>query len=185
MEKTLEQMLVDQCAPTLAGVKPANLFRCAEHAQLFHAVYEWNQRLRDSGIRIRVVKRCRRTHTCLLYVCRWDWMTDVLRQPATRVFLTEQGYDPDKGMDGMLCQLARRLCVQQDFPHEIGVFLGYPLRDVIGFIENNGRNYSCCGHWKCYGDAQTAQETFALFRRCTVEYKRMFRRGVPLLRMVV
>ncbi len=185
MEKTLEQMLVDQCAPTLAGVKPANLFRCAESAELFRSVYEWNLQLQQSGIRIRVVKRCRRTHACLIYVCRWDWLTDVLCEPATRAFLTEEGYDVGRGTDGMLCQLARRLCVQQDFPHEIGIFLGYPLRDVIGFIENNGRNYSCCGHWKCYGDAHAAQETFALFHRCTAVYQRMFRQGVPLLRMVV
>ena len=37
--------------------------------------------------------------------------------------------------DELLAQLAERLCCEQDFPHEIGVFLGYPLADVIGFIK--------------------------------------------------
>ena len=85
----------------------------------------------------------------------------------------------------MLCQLSRRLCLQEDFPHEIGVFLGYPLHDVIGFIENRGQNYSCCGHWKCYGDADRAQRTFDVYKRCTAVYKRMYRRGVPLMKLVV
>ena len=39
------------------------------------------------------------------------------------------------------------------FPHEIGIFLGYPLADVAGFIRNKGRNCKCIGTWKVYGDA--------------------------------
>ena len=49
MNKTLEEMLVEQCAPTLAGVKPANLFRCADNAELYHSVQEWNNHLRASS----------------------------------------------------------------------------------------------------------------------------------------
>ena len=65
--------------------------------------------------------------------------------------LPEDAGVPD--CDGMLRQLSRRLCCEADFPHEIGVFLGYPLTDVVGFIENQGRNFTCCGCWK--GCAQT------------------------------
>jgi hypothetical protein len=46
------------------------------------------------------------------------------------------------------------------FPHEIGVFLGYPAEDVLGFIINEGRNYVCCRHWKVYHDIERAQEMF-------------------------
>ena len=185
MDKTLEEMLVEQCAPTLAGVKPANLFRCPDHAALYHSVQEWDNRLRASGIRIRVVKRCRRTHACLIYVCRWDWICRTLAQADTAEFLRTNGYDLSKGTESVLCQLSRRLCLQEDFPHEIGVFLGYPLHDVIGFIENRGQNYSCCGHWKCYGDADRAKRPFDVYKRCTAVYQRMYRRGVPLMKLVV
>ena len=34
------------------------------------------------------------------------------------------------------------------FPHEIGIFLGYPAHDVRGFIENGGKN--CRFIW-CWG----------------------------------
>ncbi|HBI64164.1 MAG TPA: DUF3793 domain-containing protein [Clostridiales bacterium] len=185
MHNSFEEMLIERCAPTLAGVKPANLFRCADDEALFYAVHAWNERLRASGIRIRVVKRCRRTHDCLVYVCRWDWICRLLEQPETRDFLRKNGYDLSGGGEAAVCQLSRRLCMQQDFPHEIGVFLGYPLRDVIGFIRNKGKNYTCCGHWKCYGDAEEAQRRFAVFRYCTELYQRMYRSGVPLLELVV
>ena len=37
-----------------------------------------------------------------------------------------------------------------DFPHEIGLLLGYPPEDVIGFIENRGQNPLYIGYWKVY-----------------------------------
>lgn len=185
MNKTLEEMMIELCAPTLAGVKPANLFRCPDSPELYHSVYEWNNQLRASGIRIRVVKRCRKTHACLIYVCRWDWICRVIAQKDTGRFLKQNGYDLSQGTESVICQLSRRLCVQQDFPHEIGVFLGYPLRDVIGFIQNKGKNYSYSGCWKSYGDPNEAQKQFDTYKRCTACYKRMYRRGVPLMKMVV
>ena len=50
MNRTFEDVLVEQCAPTLAGIKPASLFRfqadSLETIRLHTA--EWDQRLRDS-----------------------------------------------------------------------------------------------------------------------------------------
>lgn len=184
MMKTLEEMMVEQCAPTLAGVKPANLFRCADHVDLYRSVYEWNEKLREHGVRIRVLKRCRKTNACLVYVFRQDQLIRALGQQDTVNFLEENGYDMSGNMESVLCQLSRRLCLQKDFPHEIGIFLGYPLCDVVGFIENKGLNYSYSGHWKSYGDAEQARRTFAAYKKCTAIYKRMFRRGMPLIKMV-
>lgn len=54
------------------------------------------------------------------------------------------------------------------FPHEVGLFLGYPLDDVTGFIEQKGKNYKCCGIWKVYGNEKQTQmlfpETEEMFR---------------------
>lgn len=34
-------------------------------------------------------------------------------------------------------------------PDEIGIFLGYPVEDVISYIQKEGREFLCCKHWKC------------------------------------
>ena len=34
-----------------------------------------------------------------------------------------------------------KLKTREDFPHEIGLLLGYPLADVKAFIENEGKLY--------------------------------------------
>lgn len=51
------------------------------------------------------------------------------------------------------------------FPHEIGIFLGYPLADVEGFIKNHGQNYILNGFWKVYQDREKAEEIFVMYQR--------------------
>jgi hypothetical protein len=59
------------------------------------------------------------------------------------------------------------LALQQGFlrgcPHEIGVFLGYPLSDVKAFIRNGGKNYLLNGYWKVYSDVWRAVQKFQAF----------------------
>ncbi len=64
------------------------------------------------------------------------------------------------------------------------MFLGYPLEDVVGFIENHGRNYTCCGCWKAYGDPEAARRRFDQYRRCTAVWKERFRRGAAITQLI-
>ena len=85
----------------------------------------------------------------------------------------------------LLAQLAGRLACDGAFPHEIGVFLGYPLGDVVGFIANRGQNFTCCGCWKSYSDPDAARRHFAQLNKCTAIYLRLFHSGRPILRLAV
>ena len=181
MTKTFETALVEQCAPTLAGVKPANLFRFSGEG-VREAAEDWGRRLEPLGICVRVLKEC--CGACMIYVYRVRWVARLLAAPANCRFLKEMGYAP-ADTDGMLAQLSDRLCLERDYPHEIGVFLGYPLRDVIGFIENRGWNYTCCGLWKSYSDPEKAQRCFDRYRKCTALYTRMYHQGTPVMQLVV
>ncbi|MBQ9329677.1 MAG: DUF3793 family protein [Oscillibacter sp.] len=187
MERTFEAVLVEQCAPTLAGVKPASLFRWQEDGRLpaGRLVYQWARVLAPFGLAVRIVKTCPQTGDCLIYLYRVRWLRRILAEADNRAFLEGRGYDLSHGCSGLLEQLSHRLCLAEEFPHEIGVFLGYPLEDVVGFIENQGRNYTCCGCWKAYGDPEAARRCFACYRRCTEVYCRNLRMGMPVTRLIV
>ena len=120
----------------------------------------------------------------MVYVYRQDWVVQILNQAGHREFLRKEGYRLT-GIEGMLEQLSQRLCLEADYPHEIGVFLGYPLEDVVGFIENRGWNYTCCGYWKVYGDAEAAKRCFARYKACTEKLRSMYDQGIPLMGMIV
>lgn len=186
MERTFEAVLVEQCAPTLAGIKPASLFRFqdASPRAVRHAAARWGRELAPFGIAVRVLKTCPQTGACLICLYRAGWLRQILAEPSNRAFLQRMGYRTDAGCGGLLEQLSNRLCLEQAFPHEIGLFLGYPLEDVVGFMENGGRNYTCCGYWKVYGDPEAARRRFDCYRRCTQVCKERFRQGIPITRLV-
>lgn len=194
MERNFETVMIEQCAPTLAGLKPANLFRleCRSSAALYARVAGWNAALGPKGVRLVVLKEFPETRCYLIYVFRAARLWAALSQPETRRFLSREGYrlpgsgtEAGAGCAALLAQLALRLAEGRDFPHEIGVFLGYPLADVLGFIENRGKNFTCCGCWKSYGDPDAAQRLFDQFKKCTAVYLRLFRSGRPIPRLTV
>ena len=186
LERSFEEVLVEQCATTLAGMKPASLFRYqgAGKRQSREAAARWARELAPHGITVRVLKYCPQTGACLIYLYRAGWLRSILTEPSIRAFLAGQGYQADQDCQSLLRQLSRRLCLEREFPHEIGVFLGYPLEDVVGFIENQGRNYTCCGYWKAYGDPEAARRRFDRYRRCTAVWKERFRRGAAITQLI-
>ena len=186
MERSFEKMLVEQCAPTLAGVKPANLFRFGgtDPETICALAADWDRRLTPKGLRVTVLKECRKTRACMIYVYREERLGRVLSDAENLAFLDRMGYRTEDGI-GMLDLLSRRFCLEQDYPHEIGVFLGYPLEDVVGFIEHRGWNYTCCGLWKSYGDPAAAEACFARYRNCTSQYKRMYDLGLSAVQLAV
>lgn len=186
MEKHFELALVEQCAPTLACLKPANLFRFsgAQPKEIRRWAEEWNLQLEPSGICVAVLKECPASGACMLYVYRRGWVERILWERENLEFLSRMGYHA-AAAEGMLAQLSERLCIEAEYPHEVGLFLGYPLQDVVGFIENRGWNYTCCGYWKSYGDPEEARRCFARYRRCTAIYQNLYRRGTPVMDLVV
>ncbi|BCJ95564.1 hypothetical protein acsn021_31330 [Anaerocolumna cellulosilytica] len=67
-----------------------------------------------------------------------------------------------------------------DFPHEVGIFLGYPIEDVEEYVKNNGENYLLCGYWKVYHNVEEALLTFAYFKRIREEAIQLFFSGEEL-----
>ena len=186
ISRTFEAVLVRHCAPTLAGMKPGSIF-CFHHSPLEvsrQKVCQWNKQLEPFGLTVQILLERPGSSSVIVFVYRHDRLEQMLSDDAYQRFLAEAGYERTN-LDDLLEQLAQRLRTQPEFPHEIGVFLGYPLRDVIGFIENHGRNFTCCGFWKSYGDPAEMQVCFACYRRCIQTYVAMFEQGIPIERLAV
>ena len=84
-----------------------------------------------------------------------------------------------------VCRLVEKLRKDSEFPHEIGLFLGYPAEDVKGFIENKAASSKCSGCWKVYGDEQTAMNLFEEYRKCTEICYRKWKNGADVEQLTV
>lgn len=201
----LDRKIVRHCTPTLAALKCASLFTCRddskpelcsskrtpvhadERAQAFsQELAACRAKLAPAGVRIEVLTR--RATGELLYVYRPTLLARELQKRDVRDFLAREGYRTDS-LSQCIDHLHRRICGTDlasqltgkcAFPHEIGLFLGYPFADVMGFIENKGKNFLCQGCWKVYTQQRDAQECFCCYRNCTDAYEQLFDEGVPL-----
>lgn len=179
-----EGMLVRHCSPTLAGMKTGSLFscECPSTEELKADLRRVNLALGHKGIR--VIPLCRSHRRALIYVYRPSQLRRDLSDPQVRALLDSMGY-AGLSPEQCLIRLIRKLRRQEDFPHEIGLFLGYPPEDVRGFIENKAEGSKCVGCWKVYGDPQVAQAIFAKYRKCAQVYTQQWERGRPLERLTV
>ena len=82
----------------------------------------------------------------------------VIEDKQSLDILNQHGYSGN--INDFIANLSFRLS-ESDFPHEVGLFLGYPPGDVKAYIENKGKNCACCRYWKVYENVEKAQETWA------------------------
>lgn len=178
-----EELVIRSCAPTLASLKTGNLFhcRCDSRQELYDSVRELNRRLRHKGLRVLPMRYW--NGEGLVYVYRPQKLDKDLGHETACKLLKDRGY-PCGNAHGCVCCLQKRLNAQKDFPHEIGLFLGYPPEDVDGFIHRKGEA-KCGGLWKVYGDVEKAQRTFARYRKCTSVYLKKWADGRDMERLTV
>ena len=179
-----EEVLVRHCSPTLAGLKTGSIFTYVfEDAEnLKESMRKLNRLFARKGLRV-LPLRCRKNRA-LVYVFRPARLMQDLRHGVAEALLRERGYDntlPER----CVVQLIRRLQESEDFPHEIGLFLGYPPEDVHGFIENKPNSCKLVGCWKVYGNETEARKRFSQYKKCTEVYAKQLAKGNSIERLAV
>ncbi|MFI3312940.1 MAG: DUF3793 family protein [Eubacteriales bacterium] len=177
------ELIVQYCSPTLAGLKIGSLFSYAAESEeaLQSLVQARNAALNPKGIYFTVLRH--RNGRALIYVYRKNQLENVLKNPEIRAFLRSMGYHSFTWQDcrSMLMHHLSR----QDFPHEIGIFLGYPLADIKGFIQHKGANYKLVGCWKVYSDEKQAKSLFDSYSKCTRIYETQLAHGTDITQLTV
>lgn len=154
----VEIQMAVQCAPLFAKLKLSNMLIVSEGEE-----ETVQQILRFSDIKVELISRYAGKVTLLLY--REEEMIAYLAQRKVQNLLCFLGYH-DFTLEELFQKFRQRYQEYQwsgaAFPHEMGIFLGYPVEDVTGFIKHEGRNYLYTGYWKVY---QNLQEKLQLFQR--------------------
>lgn len=79
-------------------------------------------------------------------------------------FLKFVGYPSEYKLNDYIDELVFRLQCEE-FPHEIGVFLGYPLKDVLGFMGYGNKELVEIKNWRIYGDKDVSYKVYNSFMR--------------------
>lgn len=98
----------------------------------------------------------------ILLIYNREFLYEFLNKEENKSFLEQLGYEFSEGLEGILCKLVERYGIYK-CPHELGVFLGYPIDDVKGFMNCSRSECIFCGYWKVYKNEERARELFKLF----------------------
>lgn len=177
-------LIIRYCAPTLAGIKTGSLFtlQVSSDRNFRNDIARFNRSVSKKGVRIIPLKISDRY--ALIYLYRPDMLDKDLNDPLAKAILERFGYAVENS-DRCVVDLVKRLKSSPAFPHEIGLFLGYPPSDVEGFIRNPNDGYIEVGYWKVYSDVESARIAFSRYKKCTEEYGRMLKAGRSLEQLVV
>ncbi|MBQ8945869.1 MAG: DUF3793 family protein [Lachnospiraceae bacterium] len=179
----IKHALVDYCAPTLAGIKTGNVFSVRNGlTDIDEEIRRLNGILVDKGLRLVPIRKNKKS--TLIYLYRPDRLKEDLNNPDAAQILEEKGY-PCGNPDCCLVELVKHLKSDESFPHEIGLFLGYPPSDVKCFMEDPCKGVKCVGCWKAYSNEREAKKTFERYHHCTEIYIKENNKGKPLEALIV
>ena len=174
----MEKILAYHCGPALAGIKVANIVSIYK-SKVENAAAEierLNRAMNKKDIFFKILCECKERAMIIVY--RKSLMEKQLGDDSVKQFLKKYGYGESGDIEEYLEILKKRLELE-DFPHEIGVFLGYPLCDIEGFIERKN-DYVFSGEWKVYENADEALKLFERFEKCRCGILRRLERGQSL-----
>lgn len=181
----LEKELIYYCAPTLAGMKTANLFshKFQEKDKFLKDIFALNNTANDKGVQIDILSI--KKNRALIYVYREKSLLKDLKSSKASKILNSYGYDVNGTVEDYIENLKLRLEMTICFPHEIGLFLGYPAEDVAEFIRQQGKNCKFCGLWKVYCNVDDAKALCAKYEHCQTVYRRVFNKVGNIAQMIV
>jgi hypothetical protein len=154
VQQLFETALARYCAPVLFRRKPAALF-----AKPLWWDEAFTSSLTVCGLKFFPLNRRGRNTVILAYLPQL--LSQTLKTPEVYTVLEKLGYPARRGAGTNLRCLERQFREQEEFPHEVGFFLGYPPEDVLGFMRNRGSHCKLCGFWKVYSDVKKASLLFA------------------------
>jgi len=140
----IELQLAFQCAPLITGLKVSNLFQIdsRHYKRLCEILDKSNFSFCGLG---------GRNGSVSLLIYQKEWLEQFLQQEEVRILTKFRS------------RYIRYMQKKQQFPHEMGVLLGYPPEDVEGFIIYEGKNSLCEGYWKVYAEPQKKLRLFAQY----------------------
>lgn len=172
-QEALNTQLALQCAPVLLGIKISNLLILEKEKQ-----QEAVEFFRETELSCQLLGISEKKVTFLIYHRRE--LADYLKENGVKEQMEEFGYGRCR-LEEVLKEFAQRyqgyMKSELEFPHEMGLLLGYPLEDVTGFIRNRGENFLYAGYWKVYANLSAALKLFSDYSKAKEAVVKMIAEG--------
>lgn len=168
-KECLAAFIAFESAGVLEGLKPSILInlpdrprRCGRN---FYTIWkEYGMEILSEST-LEVMVMVERHDSILLLVYDRSVLEMLLSSKGVKTMLRKAGYQSERGTDVLLSEFASRF-KSGGIPHEVGIILGYPLKDVAGFMGVGRLKFTCQGPWRIYGDPSESLMLAEAYRWC-------------------
>lgn len=154
--KGFDFSLAQHCTPAMCGLKVSNLmsFDRERYPNLEELLEDVCRRCKHTFSAQVVKENCKR---CWVLIYREEQLRRHLAKKENQDLMRQFGYQGECNLCQYIEYLKEKLKGEK-FPHEIGVYLGYPKNDILHFVAGSKPKY--VGYWKVYDDVEAAKRTF-------------------------
>ena len=145
-------------APTVEGQKPSTIVNLAKNRRNLCSLWHRHKNYVAGSLGVSFFELRQSEDSILVLIYKPEALKKCLSKKSSMRFLGEYGYKNGVDLEECLEHLKHRYSC--GCPHELGIFLGYPIKDVIGFIENQGKKCLLCRYWKVYHNPRRAMCIF-------------------------
>ncbi|OOM77366.1 hypothetical protein CLPUN_22650 [Clostridium puniceum] len=158
----IETFLVYNLSLVIAGIKPAVTLTIKKNNQKLYN--SWN----DFGISfinstdLKFIELRESNESIIIMIYDEFILKKELYKKSHKNFLLNIGYPENECVNDYINALKSRY-EKYHCPHELGLFLGIPFKDVKDFMECTTKKCLLCGYWKVYNDSKQAKKIFTQY----------------------
>lgn len=159
-------------APTSKGFKVGTMVNISSHLRNLKDTWMRYKNEIIEILNLNYVELVEREDSVLVFFYEEKTLIHRLENTEVLKFLSKLGYSEKVDLKSYFNILKKRFSIK--CPHEIGIFLGYPLEDVISFHCDQKAICKATGYWKCYNNKKESLKLFMLYDFCKInEIKRI------------
>lgn len=145
-------------APVIGGLKPSSTITLKKDSKEYHTWNDYKEIFLEKT-RLKHILLREDDDAIILLIYSEKRLENYINKEEIKKFLLKLDYNSEDSLEDILNNLVERYN-KFHCPHELGVFLGIPLQDVIDFMECTAKKCLLCGYWKVFNDFDYALQIF-------------------------
>lgn len=151
-------VIISNCAPTLKKQKTASLINFSNNVRGLNVLWKRYKYKVKRKLNINFFELKKDENSIIVLFYDDELLELSVKDKRNISFLERFGYNNGMNVYECLNLLSKRY--QNMCPHEMGVFLGYPIEDVIAFVDYPNVKCKLTGYWKVYYNEERAKVIF-------------------------
>ncbi|WP_317310589.1 DUF3793 family protein [Clostridium thermobutyricum] len=157
-KESLEKYLLFTLSPVIGGLKPSSTITLSYDKKEYSIWSNYKKEFLEI-LKLKEIVLRKGTKAEIILIYNEENLLNCINKKDNRKFLNKLGYDLtltlEENLDILVYRYEKYHC-----PHELGVFLGIPIEDVIDFMECSDKKCLMCGYWKVFNNYNNAKDIF-------------------------